>query len=78
MIVVLDEVLDAGDEIAHAAEAAATDRLLSNQPEPAFHLIEPGRVGRGVVDVEAGPLRQPESYFGMLVRGIVVGDKTDI
>ena len=41
-VVVLDEVLDAGDETAYAAEAATTDGLLGNSPEPALHLIGPG------------------------------------
>jgi hypothetical protein len=64
--------------MADAAEASATDRLLSDQAEPAFDLVQPGRTGGRVVDVEAGPLRQPEAHLGMLVGGIVVDDQMDI
>ena len=55
-VVVLDELVDACDQFAHAAEAAAPDGLLGDQSEPALHLIEPRGIGRGVVDVEARPL----------------------
>jgi len=71
-------VLDAADEIADATEASAANRLLGNQAEPAFHLIEPGRVGRREMDVEAGPLCQPEAHLGMLVGGIVVDDQMGV
>ena len=30
------------------------------------------------MDLKAGPLRQPESYLGMLVGGVVVDDQMDI
>ena len=77
-VIVVDEVLDAGDEVADAAEVSAANRLLCNQPEPAFDLIEPRSICGRVVDVEAGPLREPEAYLGMLVGGIVVDDQMDI
>jgi len=41
-VILVDEVLDAGDEVAEAAEVSAANRLLCNQLEPAFDLIEPG------------------------------------
>ena len=74
----LDEVVDSGDEVFDAPETAFANRLLGDEAEPTFDLIEPGRVGRSVVDLEAGPLRQPESYLGVFVGGIVVDDQMDI
>lgn len=71
----VDEVLNAGDQI---AEAATTDGLLDDQSEPAFYQVESGSVGRRVMDVEAGPLRQPQTHPGMLVGGVVVHYKMDI
>jgi len=71
----LDEVVDSGDQVFDAPETPSADRLLGDEAEPSFHLIEPGRVGGSVVDLEAGPLRQPESYLGMLVGGVVVDDQ---
>ena len=40
-VIVLDEVIDSGDEFFDAAEAAAAYGLLGNETEPALHLIEP-------------------------------------
>ena len=74
----LDEVVDSGDQMFHAPETPPADGLLGDEPEPAFHLIEPGRVGGSVVDLEAGPLCQPESYLGMLVGGVIVDDEMNI
>jgi hypothetical protein len=42
---VFDEVLDARDEIADTAEAGSANRLLGNQTELAFYLIEAGSIG---------------------------------
>jgi hypothetical protein len=75
VVVVLDEVVDSGDEIFDAAEAAAADGLLGNETELALNLIEPGRVGGGVVHVKAGPLCEPEAHLGMLVGSVVVDDQ---
>ena len=74
----LDEVVDSGDEVFDAPEATSANRLLGDEPEPTLDLIEPGGVGGSVVDVEAGPLCQPESYVGMLVGGVVIDDQMNI
>jgi len=75
---VLDEVVYFGDEVFDASKAASADCLLGNKSEPAFDLVEPGRIGWRVMDVEAGPLCEPESYLGMLVGGIVVDDQMNV
>ncbi len=54
-VVAIDEELDAGDQGSNASVRAATDRLLGDDVEPDLDLIEPRRVGRRVVDVEAWP-----------------------
>ena len=74
----LDEVVDSFDQVFDAPEAPSANRLLCDESEPTFDLIEPGGVGGSVVDVEAGPLCQPESYVGMLVGGVVVDDQMDL
>jgi len=74
-VVVLNELVDSGDGVFDAAEAAAADRLLGNETEPALYLIEPGRVGGSVVHVKAGPLCEPEAHLGMLVSRVVVDDQ---
>ena len=64
----LDEVVDSGDEVFDASEASAADGLLGDETEARFDLVEPGRVGWGVVHAETRPLRQPQPHLGMLVR----------
>lgn len=36
----LDELVDAGDQLAHVAEAAAANNLLGDESEPALDLSE--------------------------------------
>ena len=74
----LNEVVDSGDQVLDAPEAVSANRLLGDEPKPSLDLIEPGRVGWRVVDLEAWPLPQPESYLGMLVGGVVVDYQMDI
>jgi hypothetical protein len=49
-----------------------------NKRKPAFHLVQPGRVGRGVMDAEARPLRKPDSDLWMLVSSVVVNDEMHV
>jgi hypothetical protein len=42
---VLDEVVDFGDQVFDAPETTSANRLLGDETEPTFDLIEPGRVG---------------------------------
>ena len=74
----LDEVVDSGDQVFDAPETPSADRLLGDESEPTLDLIEPGRVGGSVVDLEARSLCQPESYLCMLMGGIVVHDQMNI
>ena len=71
-------MVDSGDQVFDAPETTSANRLLGDEPEPTFDLIEPGRVGGSVVDLEARSLCQPESYLGMLVGGVVVYDQMNI
>ena len=50
--------------------------MLGDESEPSFDLIEPGRIGGGVMDMEAGPDHQRESHLGALVGRVVVDDHT--
>jgi hypothetical protein len=51
---------------AHAVKAAAPDRLLRDQPEPALDQVEPGSPGRSEVQMEARMRGQPLLYCRML------------
>ena len=71
-------MIDSGDQVFDAPETPSANRLLSDESKPTLHLIEPGRVGGSVVDLEAGPLRQREPYFRVLMGGVVIDDQVNI
>ena len=77
-IVVFQVVVNGGFELGNGGEDAAPDALLSDQPEEALDLIEPGGRGGGEVQVKAGVLGQPCLDVGMLVGGVVVEDEVEI
>ena len=52
--------------------------LVGEEPEPAFDLVDPGRAGRGEVQVEAGVPGQPVLDRRGLVGGVVVADQVDV
>ena len=74
----LNELVDTGDQIPDTAEATATDSPLGDQSEPAFHLIEPGRIGWGVMDMEAGSRGEPDPHLGVFVGSVVVDDQVHV
>jgi len=75
---VIDEELDFGNQLFDAGERAAADRLLGNDAEPAFDLVEPGSISGGVVDVVSRPLCQPGFHFGMFVCGVIIDNEMHI
>ena len=77
-VVGTNEAVDFGHEVPDAAETASADGLLGDQVEPDLHMIEPGRVGRRIVDVITRTGRQPLFDLGMFVRGIVIDDQMEI
>ena len=58
-IVTGDVGVDFLHQLTDAAERPAPNGLLGDEAEPALDLIEPTRIGRGVVEVVARPARQP-------------------
>jgi hypothetical protein len=77
-VVALNEALDLGDEVSDAPERAPTDGALGDDVEPDLDLIEPGGIGRGVVDVEGGSSREPAPDLEVLVRCVVVDDEMEV
>lgn len=74
----LDEGVDLVDQFLDASKRTAADGPLGDQGKPAFHLIQPRRVGRGVMNLVSRPLRQPGAHFGMFVRCVIVDDQVDV
>ena len=77
-IVGFDEDLDLGDEILRADKGSAPDLALGYESEPAFDLIEPRRISRREMQVEAGSFREPGPDLGVLVRRVVVDHQVEI
>ena len=57
-----------------AGEGTTANGALGDETEPAFHLVKPRGIGRGVVHVITGPLRQPSAHLGVFVGGVVIDD----
>src|SRR5215471_20163126 len=71
---VSNKVLDLGHQVFDAAKGAATDRLLGDDVEPDFDLVEPRSIGGRVVHLKPGMRDQPVEHAGVLVRGVVIYD----
>ena len=52
-----DKLLDFGDQFLDAGTTASSYRALGDDPKPALRLIQPGGIGRRVVDMEVWTLR---------------------
>ena len=78
LIVVLDELIDLAFEVRHGVKGAASDGALCDQSEPALDLVEPGGVGRSVVDMEARTLGEPDFDTGVPVGAVVIDDQMNI
>lgn len=76
-VVSVHEVVNLGHEVFHALEGPVANGLLGDPTEPEFHLVEPGRIGRGVMDMVAGARCQPQPHLRVFVRGIVLDNEMD-
>lgn len=77
-VVALDEEADVGDEISNASEGATADCLLRDDVEPDLDLVEPRRVSRREVDVEARSCSEPSSHLVVFVGRVVVDDQMHV
>ena len=57
----LEEVPNGGDQVGHAGEDAAAQRLLGELPKPALDEVQPGAAGGGEAQMEARILGKPGS-----------------
>ena len=62
-------------ELGDAAMDASSQSFVGQLGEPAFDKIEPRPVGRGEVDVEPRPLREPGPDQRRFVRPVVIHDQ---
>jgi len=77
-VVMADVAHELAREIAHGGENAAGDHVSLDLGEPVLDLIEPGRVGRGEVQMDVGVRGEELADAGGLVGGEVVEDDMDL
>ena len=77
-VVIGDIGIDFLYQFSDAAQGAALNCLLSDEPQPALDLIEPTRVGGRGAEVIAGVAREPGLDLGMFVGAVVVRDQMDV
>jgi len=66
-VVRVEVFLDLCDEVGYRAEHTAAQGLVGQFPEPPLHQIQPGRRGRGEVQVEPWMLFQPGPHLRMFM-----------
>ena len=78
IVPVLDETVDLATQVDHRGKRASADRVLGDQPEPAFGLVEPGAIGGDEMQVKTRLTRQPRAHFGVLVGAVIIDDEVDV
>jgi hypothetical protein len=76
--VLLEVVLDGGNESRHVLEGTASDPLVGDFSEPSLDKIQPRAGGRREVQVEARMSLQPRLHARMLVGTVVVDDEVKL
>src|SRR5207247_10689902 len=78
VVVVADVGATGGDESRHAAKGAPAQALARNLGEEALDEIQPGRPGRGEVEMKPRVVREPRLHRGMLVCAVIVENEMDV
>src|SRR5688500_13501547 len=73
-----DVAHDLATEIGGRGEDAAADEVALDLGEPDLDLVEPGAVGRRVVDLDGGMFVEPLLHGFGLMSGEVVADHMDL
>src|SRR4029450_5008865 len=74
----LDPSPKVGLQLGDAAVGRAPQLAVGQAGEPALHQVQPGAVGRGQVEVEAGMAQQPSLDLWGLVGPVVVADQVHV
>src|SRR5579875_2976785 len=78
LVPVREPAVDGLLQPAHAVKAAAPDRLLRDQGEPALHQVEPRGAGGHEMELDARMRGQPLLYCRMLVGAVIVVDQVEL
>ena len=74
----VDEVFNVCNQILHAAKTTTPDCSLRDDVEPDFHLVEPRRVRRRVVNMKPRTSGQPTPNLWMFMRGVIIHDQVKV
>ncbi len=72
-VVHIDVFADGGFQLSHATERAASDSLVGDFGEPAFHQVHPGTIG-GKVNMKSWAFGEPFPEERCLVGAVVIHD----
>ena len=78
VVVNIDELLDGGDELGHAAMHAATELFGGECRKPSLNQVDPRGIGRGEMEVEARMTGEPATNEGTLMRAGIVENDVDV
>src|SRR2546422_4528627 len=78
LIVDSDEFLNGLDELRHSLEHTAPDSFPCNLAKPTLHQVQPGRTGRGKMQMKPAMLFQPLLDTIVIVGSIIIQDQMQI
>ena len=70
----LDEVINGLAQVSEGGHAQPSQGLTPQDAEPAFHLVEPGGMGRRVMKMDVGMLCQPAVMLRLMGIQVVQDD----
>ena len=73
----VDAVADGHDELFQVVEDTASQPVLRDVAEEAFHHVEPGGRGRRKAHMKSPVFLQPALHLFMFVRRVVIADQID-
>ncbi len=75
---VVCEAFNPTDQFLHLPEGPSSNRTPRDDIEPDLHLVEPARIGRREVELEAWVSSQPLLYLGVFVGGVVIDHQMEV
>ena len=72
------DLLDFENQIFDTSEGSSTDGSLGDEIEPDLDLIQPGSIGRGIVDLISGMSRNPTLDLGVLMSGVIIHHQMNV
>jgi len=72
------DLLDFENQIFNTSEGSSADCSLGDEIEPELDLIQPGSIGRGIVDLISGMSRNPTLDLGVFMSGVIIHHQVNV